>query len=415
MSHNIKISDWSGDDKENAAKSLAKLFRMSEDEAEEVMDQIGLGQFWQFKKTISDNQSKKAEAYLTRLGFEVELAPTADDILSTFTKSESSSGPDSGASSKPKGSGGLARFSGRQSLIVKAALAAALLFVIGFGLMQVDFVKDPLNDSGPTPETQPAAPAESQLPPQPQVQPETGPQTQAPPGPEKQKKPKPPVEIKPLQGIAFEGKPANEYPSTLAGCGGRENINFKLLSADLGQTQKDFFCKGNTIANPVGEWKCEFKSASKMCQGKESYNCARRYQCIPETPDFNRARFQREIDDLENLENEKKTGISELTTFRGLPVDSKISGRTTTSLSGCYAKEELSGELRRSDLKQMQKDFFCKNNTIANPVGGWQCEAGKGVCIDNDEKWFNCYRSYQCIPETPEYNRIKFKRELEKS
>lgn len=421
MSHNIKISDWSGDDKENAVKSLAKLFRMSEDEAEEVMNQIGLGQFWQFERSISDSQSKIAAAYLTRLGFEVERASSAEDILASFTKSESSSDPDSGLASKSGASGDHARPRRRISPFVKVVLAVVLLIGVFYGLSQTSFVKDFLAGSDSPVEVKRVAPVQPQPQPEKQSQPETQPQPQAEPQaqtqpePKKEEKPKPPPEVKPLQGIKFEGKPSMKYPSTLAGCGGEENINFKLLSADLEQTQKDFFCKRNTIANPLGEWKCKFKSDSKMCPGKESYNCVRRYQCIPETPDFNRARFKREIEDLENLENEKKTGIAELTAFRGLPVDSKYNARTTTSLSGCYGKEELSGELRQSDLKQTQKDFFCKNNTIANPVGGWQCEAGKGVCIDNEEQWFNCYRSYQCIPETPEYNRAEFKRELEKS
>ena len=49
MSAYIKIKGWSGDDKENAIKRLAKVFRMSEDDAGEVIDQIIAGSITSLK------------------------------------------------------------------------------------------------------------------------------------------------------------------------------------------------------------------------------------------------------------------------------------------------------------------------------------------------------------------------------
>ena len=114
------------------------------------------------------------------------------------------------------------------------------------------------------------------------------------------------------------------------------------------------------------------------------------------------------------VENKPKVVNSGFAPFSGMPVDSKYSRRTTTGFTGCFFKEDLKNEFRRIDLKETQKVFFCKNNTIANPVADWKCEPAKGVCMDNEEKRYKCSRSYQCIPETPDYNRIKFKQALNK-
>jgi hypothetical protein len=221
--------------------------------------------------------------------------------------------------------------------------------------------------------------------------------------------------IQPLQGVVFTGESNMEYPVTLGGCKDNEDEhNLLLLKTDLEQTQKDFFCKDITIANPTSDWKCEFTADSKVCPDKESYSCVRHYQCIPEAPEFNKGMFTSEIEKVENVENQMKTGLSNLTVFRGAKVDPSKTDVTTTSISDCYSGEVLREKLRRADLKQTQDLKFCKGGTIANPVGGWQCDLGQTVCGNQNDKYFKCNRSYQCIPETEIYHRDMFQDELKK-
>ena len=187
-------------------------------------------------------------------------------------------------------------------------------------------------------------------------------------------------------------------------------MDFMLRKKDLYQTQTDF-CKGKTIAHPTVEWTCEY-SEVKSCRGKEFFNCERAYRCISESPEFNKAKFKREIIDLENLENEAKAGITGATTFSGLTVDSTQRGRFSSYTERCATKEELKDHLRQADLKQTQSSFSCEDNTIANPVEGWICELRPDPCSDGKQR-YNCSRPYQCVPETSEYNRAMFKKELE--
>ena len=108
--------------------------------------------------------------------------------------------------------------------------------------------------------------------------------------------PKSPSPEKPFQGIEFKGAPTKIYPLILSGCRvDKDQLDRKLLRTDLEQTQTDLFCIGAYIANPEAEWKCEFKPDALICQGREAYTCARQYQCIPETANYNKARFKKEI------------------------------------------------------------------------------------------------------------------------
>ena len=150
-----------------------------------------------------------------------------------------------------------------------------------------------------------------------------------------------------------------------------------------------------------------------MCPGKEAYSCARMYQCIPETPEFNKAKFGKEIEDLDDLENQIKTGLTNLTLFRGVAIDPKNIDQTTSSVSGCYSGYVLKENLLVSDLNKTQESSVCKDGTIANPFGGWKCELGQTECVDPDDKFYTCNRSFQCVKETPDYNRAKFKQELQ--
>lgn len=409
MGSYIKINGWSGSNKEDSALRFAKVFRLSKVETESAMGQISQGMTWQFGKTISDRQSAVAKNFLTGIGFNVELvsdspmewpgtdSPAAEELPQAFEEVEEFPGK---PTRKPKAKA-------KRGKKVMAGVVIVLLILAAGGLSQTQFGKDLIesigsksndlinkfetssNEKESSPASPPPQSAEIEIP-------ENLPT------------------VKPLQGIVFKGKPKNKYPMTLGGCRVGENqLNLILLRADLEQTQRDFFCKDKTIANPQAGWKCEFKPNSKMCQGKESFSCVRHYHCIPETPEFNKAKFGKEVENLENLENQIKTGLTNLTYFRGLAVDSKYMGRNSSSISNCYTGDVLRDKLLRTDLKQTQENFFCKGKTIANPVGGWKCELGQTSCGGPGEKHFICSRSYQCIPETADYNRVRFKKEIE--
>jgi hypothetical protein len=464
MGYFLKINGWSGKNQKNAAHQFSKVFRLGKDEAEQALGQISNGLPWQFGSTVSNAQGKHAKYYLEKLGFKVELLlpsevevdefdsfmrdpsppeynepeytesmsvePKDPELVTSepetaepedteadfatdqepqdFTTDESSpdfseyeevadipESPQIEDKPEPKSS--------------KAGLMFLLLIILaGVGLTQTQAGKDLvnkvvsqskqfLNGYSSDPENYPDAPAT------------------APAQPAAPNLPTAMPIIKPLMGVVFTGESNTEYPITLGGCRGTEDQqNLILLKSDLEQTQKDFFCKGNTIANPTSEWKCEFTADSKTCSDKESYSCVRNYQCIPESPEFNKEIFAKEFEKLENIENQMKTGLSNLTIFRGPMVDARNADLTTASVSNCYSGEVLREKLRRADLNQTQDLKFCKGGTIASPVGGWQCDLGQTTCGNPTEKYFMCNRSYQCIPETEQYHRDMFQNELKK-
>ena len=75
MSYYIKIHGWAGQNPESTAARFAKVFHFSTAQAIGIMQGIQKGQTWQFDKTISPLQSKKARTYLESLGYNVELLP----------------------------------------------------------------------------------------------------------------------------------------------------------------------------------------------------------------------------------------------------------------------------------------------------------------------------------------------------
>jgi hypothetical protein len=75
MSHKITLNSWFGSDPDQAAKKLAKVFRMTLEQSESVVDQLRDGRFWQFGQKISDHQAGPAAAYLQSIGFHVDLQP----------------------------------------------------------------------------------------------------------------------------------------------------------------------------------------------------------------------------------------------------------------------------------------------------------------------------------------------------
>jgi uncharacterized membrane protein YjgN (DUF898 family) len=94
MSHQITLNSWFGSDPDLAAEKLAKVFRMSREQSESVVDQLRDGRFWKFSKNISDQQAGPAAAYLQSLGFHVDLQPI--DATDDFDAMDSISSADAG-------------------------------------------------------------------------------------------------------------------------------------------------------------------------------------------------------------------------------------------------------------------------------------------------------------------------------
>jgi hypothetical protein len=467
MGYFIKINGWSGKNQSNAAHQFSKVFRLGKDEAEQALGQISNGLPWQYGSTVSNAQSKQAKYYLEKLGFKVELllpsevgefdsfmgdpsprefkepeltdsmsiapedpelvasepmAPEPETAEPEDTEVDFDTDQDSQDFTTDQESPDFSEYEEvadipeapksedkPEAKSSKTGLMLLLLIILaGVGLTQTQAGKDLvnkvvsqskqfLNGYSSDPENPPDASAT------------------APTQPTAPNLPTAMPTLQPLKGVVFTGESNTEYPITLGGCRGTEDQqNLILLKSDLEQTQKDFFCKGSTIANPTSEWKCEFTADSKTCPDKESYSCVRNYQCIPESPEFNKEIFAKEFEKLENIENQMKTGLSNLTIFRGPMVDTRNTDVTTASVSNCYSGEVLREKLRRVDLNQTQDLKFCKGGTIANPVGGWQCDLGQTTCGNPTEKYFICNRSYQCIPETEQYHRDMFQNELKK-
>ncbi|MCH7624192.1 MAG: DUF898 domain-containing protein [Nitrospinae bacterium] len=91
MSHQITLNSWFGSDPDQAAKKLAKVFRMSLEQSETVVDKLRDGRPWKFARKISDHQAGPAAAYLQSLGFQVDLQPldsTDDDAMDSPAEQE---------------------------------------------------------------------------------------------------------------------------------------------------------------------------------------------------------------------------------------------------------------------------------------------------------------------------------------
>ena len=54
MSHQIMLNSWFGSDPDQAAKKLAKVFRMSLEQSETVVDKLRDGQSWKFARKIAE-------------------------------------------------------------------------------------------------------------------------------------------------------------------------------------------------------------------------------------------------------------------------------------------------------------------------------------------------------------------------
>ena len=73
MSCYVKIRHWSGDDVDGAIACLAKMFKMADGEAGQVMRDIMENGNWQFQWTVSDEQAEVAQSHLRSQGFSMGL------------------------------------------------------------------------------------------------------------------------------------------------------------------------------------------------------------------------------------------------------------------------------------------------------------------------------------------------------
>lgn len=75
MSHYLLLNNWMGADQGEATEKMAKVFRMSNEEASPILDLLANGNPWQFEYQVSDQQTEVARNYLQDLGFDVEAIP----------------------------------------------------------------------------------------------------------------------------------------------------------------------------------------------------------------------------------------------------------------------------------------------------------------------------------------------------
>ncbi len=80
MSCYINIKHWSGPDVPEAAASLAKLFKMPADQANNIVENLSQGISWQFDQTVSDGQCRQATQFLTGKGFDVATHPVGTAV-----------------------------------------------------------------------------------------------------------------------------------------------------------------------------------------------------------------------------------------------------------------------------------------------------------------------------------------------
>lgn len=75
MSHYILLNGWMGADQDEATEKMARVFRMSNEEAGPIVDLLANGNPWQFEYQVSDQQTEVARNFLNDLGFDVETIP----------------------------------------------------------------------------------------------------------------------------------------------------------------------------------------------------------------------------------------------------------------------------------------------------------------------------------------------------
>lgn len=80
MSFQITLNTWSGTSKAEAAEKLAKVFRMGNQKASSIVDQLCQGLPWRFDRRVPDQQADTASTYLQSLGFAVDIQSVEGEI-----------------------------------------------------------------------------------------------------------------------------------------------------------------------------------------------------------------------------------------------------------------------------------------------------------------------------------------------
>ena len=89
MSYYMVFNSWSGDDSAAAIEKMSRVFRLDEDHASKILDDLTAGETWQFEHQVSDKQSEIAESYLQGLGFDMEPSPIHGPVPEPFPAPDS--------------------------------------------------------------------------------------------------------------------------------------------------------------------------------------------------------------------------------------------------------------------------------------------------------------------------------------
>jgi len=113
-----------------------------------------------------------------------------------------------------------------------------------------------------------------------------------------------------------------------------------------------------------------------------------------------------------SLANKKSSSFKIPTEGFGEPIgENKATGKTSSE----YCAKGIEEFKRWEFLQITQMGFGCGEKAIARPVGDWDCKEikAKSASCRNKKIQVKCSVQVQCVLETPEYNRAKYKKIME--
>ena len=102
MDSYLVLNSWAGDDPQKAASRLAQMFRMAEDQASKIVENLRAGRSWQIPKRLSDQKAQVAKTYLKNLGFGV--APAGEAAVAVGAREPSIEQSSAGTNHQKSGS-----------------------------------------------------------------------------------------------------------------------------------------------------------------------------------------------------------------------------------------------------------------------------------------------------------------------
>jgi len=102
MDSYLVLNSWAGDDPQKAASRLAQMFRMAEDQASKIVENLRAGRSWQIPKRLSDQKAQVAKTYLKNLGFDV--APAGEAAVAVAVREPSVEQSSAGTNHQKSGS-----------------------------------------------------------------------------------------------------------------------------------------------------------------------------------------------------------------------------------------------------------------------------------------------------------------------